>query len=60
VDFVQLVANGYKYHRRKVMFFISTVGDGDMADGSPSIQRWPDESGNIATRVVLRSHVVST
>jgi hypothetical protein len=42
------------------MFLISTVGDGDMADGNPFIQRWADESGNIATRTILRSHAVST
>jgi hypothetical protein len=61
VDFVQLVATCYKYSRRsKVLFLISTVGDGDMTDGSPFIQRWANERGNIATRAILRSHVVST
>jgi hypothetical protein len=37
VDCVQLVSTRYKYSRRKVLFFISTVGDGDMADGNPFI-----------------------
>jgi hypothetical protein len=35
---VRLVATSYKYSRRKIPFFISTVGVGDMADGSPFIQ----------------------
>jgi hypothetical protein len=60
VDGVQLVAIGYKYSRRKVLLFISTVGDGDMADGDPFIQRWAGESGKVATRAILPSHVVST
>jgi hypothetical protein len=60
VDGVQLVANGYKYCRRNILFFIPTVGDGDMADGSPFIQRWAGESGHITTRAIFRSHVVST
>jgi hypothetical protein len=59
VDCIQLVADD-NYGRREVMFFISTVCDGDMADGIPFIQRCPDESGNIDTRAILRSHVVST
>jgi hypothetical protein len=59
VDCVQLVAID-KYNRREALFFIFIVCDGDMADGSPFIQRWADESGNIATRAIPRSHVVST
>jgi hypothetical protein len=56
VEGVQLVATCYKYNRRKVLFLISTVGAGGMADGNPYIQRWADD---IVTRAISRSHVVS-
>ena len=59
VEGVQLVATGYKYNRRKVLFFISTVGAGGMADGNPYIQRRADDNGNIVTRAISRPHVVS-
>jgi hypothetical protein len=49
----QLVATRYKYNRRKDLFFISNVGAGGMADGTPYIQRWADDNGNIVTRPYL-------
>jgi hypothetical protein len=52
VEGVQLVAKGYKYNRRKVLFFISTLGAGGMADGNPYIQRWADDNDNIVTRAI--------
>jgi hypothetical protein len=59
VDGVQLVAMATSNVGVKLCFFCA-VGDGDMANGSPFIQRWADESGNIATRAIPRSHVFST
>jgi hypothetical protein len=59
VEGVQLVATGYKYNRHKVLFLISTVGAGCMADGNLYTQRWADDNGNIGSRAFSRPHVVS-
>jgi hypothetical protein len=53
----QLVATCYKYNRRQVLFLISTVGAGGMADGNHYTQRWADDNDNIVTRAISRPHV---
>ena len=60
VDGVELLAIGYKYNKRKVLFFVATVGSGATTEGTPYIQRWADEHGNVLTRNIPRPAIVST
>lgn len=59
VDGQDLVAVGYKYNRRKVLFFVSTAGVADITDGEPYVQRWADEHMNLCTREVPRPALIS-
>ncbi len=59
VDDVELVVNGYKYNRRKVLFFIATSGVADILNGDPYVQRWAGDHGNLCTRHVPRPALVS-
>ena len=54
-----LVSIGYKYNRKKVLFFVATPGAGDIEDGQPYVQRWADEYNNIMTRDIPRPAVLS-
>ena len=55
-----LTAIGYKYNRKKVLFFIATPAAGSVEDGNPYVQRWMDEHGNILTsRCIARPAVIS-
>ena len=54
-----LVAIGYKYNRRKVLFFVVTAGVADITDGEPYVQRWADEHMNLCTREVPRPALIS-
>ena len=59
VDGEELYAVGYKYNRKKVLFFVCTAGVADLKDGEPYIQRWADDNGNLCTRDVPRPTVIS-
>eukprot|EP00873_Tetraselmis_striata_P019891 jgi/Tetstr1/440155/TSEL_028512.t2 len=59
VDGVDLMAVGYKYNMRKVLFFVATAGAGALEDGNPYIQRWADDFGNTVTRSIPRLSVLS-
>ena len=59
VDSVDLVAIGYKYNRRKVLFFIATSGVADILNGDSYVQRWADDHGNLCTRNVPRPTLIS-
>ena len=54
-----LLAIGYKYNRKKVLFFVCTPGAGSIEDGTPYTQRWADDNGNIMTRLIPRPAVLS-
>jgi hypothetical protein len=54
-----LVAVGYKYNRRKVLFFVTTKGAGVTTNGAPYLQRFPDSHGNLVIREVPRPDVIS-
>jgi hypothetical protein len=54
-----LLAVGYKYNRRKVLFFVATMGAGVTTNGAPYLQRFPDAHGNLVIREVPRPDVVS-
>eukprot|EP00873_Tetraselmis_striata_P006477 jgi/Tetstr1/426741/TSEL_001678.t1 len=59
VDGLDLMALGYKYNMRKVLFFVATAGAGALEDGNPFIQRWADDFGNTVTRSIPRPSVLS-
>jgi hypothetical protein len=48
---------GYKYNRKKVLFFVCIAFD--VNDGVPYMQRWADENSNLCTRDVPRPSVIS-
>ena len=50
---------GYKYNRKKVLFFISTKGSGSFEEGIPYEQRYPDKYRNLQTRTVLMPQIRS-
>ena len=43
VEGVDLVVIGFKYNRKKVLFFIATKGSGSTFDGAPYIAKFPDQ-----------------
>eukprot|EP00873_Tetraselmis_striata_P006958 jgi/Tetstr1/427222/TSEL_017410.t1 len=59
VEGVGLMAIGYKYNRRRVLFFLATEGAGGVHDGEPYVQCWADDLNNITTRHIPRPDVVS-
>ena len=59
VDGEDLVVVGYKYNRRKVLFFVATAEVAGIRDGEPYIQRWADEHGKLCTREVPRLALIS-
>jgi len=48
----EMIATGYKYNGRKVLFFVSTVGAGSTTNGEPYIVRYTDIHGNMMTQLV--------
>lgn len=56
---VELMAIGYKYNRKKVLFFVATRGAGITTPGQPYQQRFSDVHGNLVTREISRPAVVS-
>ena len=56
---VPLLAIGYKYNRRKVLFFVATRGAGTTTAGDPYVQRWADEHGNLCVREIPRPTILS-
>jgi hypothetical protein len=59
VDGVDLQAIGYKYNKRRVLFFVATVGAGSVRGGVPYTQRWANEYMNVTTRDIPRPDLVS-
>ena len=57
---VPLVAVGYRYSRKTVLFFLLTKGAGSTILGDPYEMKFTDSYGNIVTRFVDRPEVVST
>jgi hypothetical protein len=56
---VPLLAIGYKYNRRKVLFFVATRGAGTTTPGDPYVQRWADDHGNLCVRQIPRPTILS-
>jgi deoxyribodipyrimidine photolyase len=60
VEGVDLVAMGYTYNKRKVIYFTATAGAANTFDGDdPYMQLWVDEIGNICVRAVRRPTLAS-
>jgi len=59
VEGEDLFAIGYKYNRRKVLFFVTNSRVADLLDGDPYLQRWADEHGNLCSRAIQRPAVLS-
>jgi hypothetical protein len=59
VDGVDLQATGYKYNKRRVLFFVATVDAGSVRDGVLYKQRWADEHLNVTTRDIPHPDLVS-
>lgn len=58
-DEVSLVALGYRYSRKTILFFVLTKSAGSSKPGDPYQMKYTDSFGNICTRNVNRPQVVS-
>jgi hypothetical protein len=56
---VPLVAIGYRYSRKTILFFIMTKSSGSLSEGEPYEMKYTDSYGNICTRHVERPDVIS-
>jgi hypothetical protein len=58
-DEIPLVAIGYRYSRKTILFFILTKNGGSTKPGNPYHMKYTDSFGNICTRYVDRPQVIS-
>jgi hypothetical protein len=58
-DEIPLVAMGYRYSRKTILFFVLTKNGGTTKPGDPYQMKYTDSFGNICTRNVDRPQVVS-
>ena len=54
IEGVDIVAIGYKYNAKKVLFFVMTKGAGSTKSGAPYVAKFPDRYGNQCRRNVER------
>ena len=54
-----LIAVGYKYNARKVIYFIVTYNAGSTKTGIPYLYKYPDQFTNVAIRPVACPLVMS-
>jgi len=59
IEGVEIVAIGYKYNAKKVLFFVMTKGAGSTESGAPYVAKFPDRYGNRCTRNVERPACLS-
>ena len=59
VDEVPIIATGYKYCKRKILFFVWTKGAGHTEPGDPYIAKWHDSKSNRCERWIDRPAVIS-
>jgi hypothetical protein len=57
-DEVPLVALGYRYSRKKILFFVLTKNAGSTMLGEPYRMKYTDSFGNVCTRYVDRPQVI--
>jgi len=58
-DEVPLVAMGYRYSRKTILFFVFTKSAGSSKPGDPYQMKYTDSFGNLCTRYVDRPQVIS-
>ena len=58
-DEVTLVAMGYRYSQKTILFFVFTKSAGSSKPGDPYQMKYTDSFGNICTRYVDRPQVIS-
>ena len=56
---VNLVATGYKYNTKTILYFVSTEQAASTTDGTPYEMKWTDEYSNVHIRTVPRPELVS-
>ena len=56
---VTLIAVGYRYSRKTVLFFLLTKNAGSLSEGKPYEMKYTDSYGNVCTRFVDRPDVIS-
>ena len=56
---VELIATGYKYNKKSILFFVSTPGAGSTVDREPYEMKFVDEYANIHIREVPRPALIS-
>jgi hypothetical protein len=56
---VPLVAIGYRYSRKTILFFIMTKNSGSLSEGEPYEMKYTDNYGNICTQHGERPDVIS-
>ena len=54
-----LIAIGYKYNARKVLYFIVTDNSGSTKTGIPYLSKYPDQFTNVSICPVARPLVMS-
>ena len=54
-----LIAIGYKYNARKVLYFIVTYNSGSTNTGVPYLSKYPDQFTNVSICPVARPLVMS-
>jgi Transposase IS4 len=57
---VELVAIGYKYNSKKILYYIMTKNAGSTLEGKAYKAKFPDQYGNVLSRDVFRPEVLST
>ena len=56
---VDVVATGYKYNKKSILYFVSTPNGGSTEDGDPYEMKFADENSNIHIREVPRPAFIS-
>ena len=56
---VPLIAVGYRYSRKTILFFVLTKNAGGTTEGDPYEMKFTDSYGNVVTRYVDRPEVIS-
>jgi hypothetical protein len=56
---VPLIAVGYRYSRKTILFFVLTKGAGSLINGDPYEMKFTDSYGNVVTRYVDHPQVIS-
>ena len=59
VQNIRMVALGYKYNRRKILYFVMTKGAGSTLPGSAYVAKFADSFGNVRSRLIGRPACLS-